>query len=141
VLWNVSLTGAPTEIVLAVIALGLPIVVALLWRRLPTRMVGGLLRVLMIIGCQAIAIVAVAVAVAVNRSFEFYDSWDDVLGRQQPGQAVVSDDGPLVAADGSQGAIKIITVHGKVSGSPSGCWSGCHRSTGSRRTPRPGSRC
>jgi len=110
----VSLTGAPLEIVLAVIALGLPILVALLWRRLPARMVGGLLRVLMIIGCQAIAIFAVAVAV--NRSFEFYDSWDDLLGRQQPGQAVISDDSPLVQADGSQGSIKIITVHGKVSG-------------------------
>ena len=71
----------------------------------------------MIISCQAVAVLAAGIAL--NRAFLFYDSWGELLGHQGGGgQAAiaVTDEGQLVPADGSQGRISILTVHGKVSG-------------------------
>ena len=117
-LLNVSLTGAPLTILLIVAAVALPIVLALAWRRLPGRVGGAALRIGMIISCQVIAVMAAGIAL--NRAFLFYDSWAELLGHQGGGggQAAiaVTDNGQLVPADGSQGRISILTVHGKVSG-------------------------
>ena len=112
-----SLTGAPLTILLIVAAVALPIALALAWRRLPGRVGGAALRIGMIISCQAIAVMAAGIAL--NRAFLFYDSWGELLGHQGGGgQAAiaVADEGQLVPADGSQGRISILTVHGKVSG-------------------------
>ena len=116
-LLNVSLTGASLTILLIVAAVALPIVLALAWRRLPGRVGGAALRIGMIISCQVIAVMAAGIAL--NRAFLFYDSWAELLGQQGGGgQAAiaVTDNGQLVPADGSQGRISILTVHGKVSG-------------------------
>ena len=112
---NVSLTGAPLMILLIAAAVILPIAVALAWRRLPGRAGAAALRLGMILGCQAVAVLAVFAAV--NRAYVFYDSWDELLGHQRGGgQVAVTDAGQLVPIDGSQGRISILTVHGKVSG-------------------------
>jgi pimeloyl-ACP methyl ester carboxylesterase len=112
---NVSLTGAPLMILLIAAAVILPIALALAWRRLPSRVGGAALRVGMILGCQAVAVLAVFAAV--NRAYLFYDSWDELLGHERGGgQVAVADAGQLVPVDGSQGRISILTVHGKVSG-------------------------
>ena len=96
-------------------AVGLPIALALVWRRLPGRLGGAVLRISMIIGCQAVAVLAAGIAL--NRAFLFYDSWDELLGHGHAGAAVaVTDNGELLPSDGSQGRISILTVHGKVSG-------------------------
>jgi enterochelin esterase-like enzyme len=111
----VSLTGAPLAITLIVVAIALPIVLALVWRRLPGRLGGAVLRVAMILSCQAIAVLAAGIAL--NRAFLFYDSWDELLGHHHAAaQIAVADAGPLVAANGSQGRVSILTVRGKVSG-------------------------
>jgi enterochelin esterase-like enzyme len=111
----VSLTGAPLAILLIAAAVALPIALALTWRRLPGRIGGAVLRTGMIICCQAVAVLAVGVAV--NRAFLFYDSWTELLGHDRGAAPVaVADAGQLVPTDGSQGRIKILTVHGKVSG-------------------------
>ena len=112
-----SLTGAPLTILLIVAAVALPIALALAWRRLPGRVGGAAIRIGMIISCQVIAVMAAGIAL--NRAFLFYDSWAELLGHQGGGgQAAiaVTDNGQLVPADGSQGRISILTVHGKVSG-------------------------
>jgi enterochelin esterase-like enzyme len=103
-------------ILLIVTAIALPIALALAWRRLPGRLGGAMLRIGMIIGCQAVAILAAGIAL--NNAFLFYDSWDDLLGHHSEGgaQVAVADAGQLVPPDGSQGRIKILTVHGNVSG-------------------------
>jgi len=96
-------------------AVTLPIAVALAWRRLPGRAGGTVLRIGMILGCQAVAILAAGIAL--NRAFLFYDSWDELLGHHSTGaQVAVADAGQLVPPDGSQGRIQILTVRGKVSG-------------------------
>jgi hypothetical protein len=102
-------------ILLIAAAVILPIALALAWRRLPGQIGGTVLRIGMILGCQAAAVLAVFAAV--NRVYMFYDSWDELLGHQRGGgQVAVTDAGQLVPADGSQGRISILTVHGKVSG-------------------------
>ena len=111
----VSLTGASLAISLIVAAIALPIALALVWRRLPGRLGGVVLRVVMIISCQAIAVLAAGIAL--NRAFLFYDSWDELLGHHHAAaQIAVADAGPLVATDGSQGRVSVLTVRGKVSG-------------------------
>jgi len=104
----------PLLVLLVVVAVALPITFGITWRRSSRRVVTVGVRVLGILLCQVVAITAVFVGV--NRSFGFYDSWNDLLGRKSTGQIQVGDDGRLVAADGSQGRIKVLTVHGKVSG-------------------------
>jgi len=112
---NVSLTGAPLTISLIAAAVILPIALALAWRRLPGQIGGAVLRIGMILGCQAVAVLAVFAAV--NRVYVFYDSWNELLGHERRGgQVAVADAGQLVPADGSEGQIRILTVHGKVSG-------------------------
>ena len=66
---NVSLTRAPLMIVLIAAAVILPIALALSWRRLPGRVGGATLRAGMILGCQAVAVLAVFAAV--NRAYLF----------------------------------------------------------------------
>ncbi len=110
-----SLTGAPLTLLLIIAAVVLPIALALAWRRLPGRIGGAALRIGLILTCQAVAVLAAGIAL--NRAFLFYDSWDELLGHGQHGAVVaVTDNGELVPADGSQGRISILTVHGKVSG-------------------------
>lgn len=115
-LFSVSLTGAPLTILLVVAAIALPIALALSWRRLPGRIGGAALRIGLILCCQAVAVSAAGIAL--NRAFMFYDSWDELLGHQRGGGQVVAvaDAGQLVPPDGSQGRVRILTVHGKVSG-------------------------
>lgn len=112
----VSLTGTPLTIFLIIAAVGLPIALAVAWRRLPGRVGGAMLRIGMILSCEAVAVLAAGVAL--NRTFLFYDSWGELLGHSQSeaGAVAVTDNGELVPADGSQGRISILTVHGKVSG-------------------------
>ena len=123
-------------VLLAVLAIAGPVGLTLGWRRLAPRREGGrpptppdrfpslallkprhallaITRLVAVLLCQALAISAVAVAV--NRSFEFYDSWSDLFGRRQTGQIQVANDGQLVPPDGSEGQVQILTVHGKVS--------------------------
>jgi pimeloyl-ACP methyl ester carboxylesterase len=103
-------------ILLIIAAVGLPIALAVAWRRLPGRVAGAILRIGMILCCEAVAVLAAGVAL--NRTFLFYDSWGELLGHGQSeaGAVAVTDNGELVPADGSQGRISILTVHGKVSG-------------------------
>jgi hypothetical protein len=111
----VSLTGTPLTLLLVIAAVVLPIALALAWRRLPGRIGGAALRIGLILTCQAVAVLAAGIAM--NRAFLFYDSWDELLGHSQHGAVVaVTDNGELVPSDGSQGRIRILTVHGKVSG-------------------------
>ena len=56
-------------IVLIAAAVILPIALALSWRRLPCRVGGATLRAGMILGCQAVAVLAVFAAV--NRAYLF----------------------------------------------------------------------
>ncbi|MGI8457209.1 MAG: alpha/beta hydrolase [Propionibacteriaceae bacterium] len=115
-----SLTGSPLLVVLAVVAVGLPVGLAVRWRRTPAggsgrRRAGATaLRAVAILVCQAVAVLATGVAL--NRSFVFYNSWSDLLGRQQTGQMAAVSAGTLVPTDGSQGRVVALTVHGKVSG-------------------------
>ena len=110
-----SLTGTPLTLLLIIAAVVLPIALALAWRRLPGRVGGAALRIGLILTCQAVAVLAAGIAL--NRAFLFYDSWNELLGHSQHGAVVaVTDNGELVPADGSQGRISILTVHGKVSG-------------------------
>jgi enterochelin esterase-like enzyme len=77
--------------------------------------VGGVaVRVVAVLLCQAVAVLATGVVL--NRSFLFYNSWSDLLGRKETGQMAAISAGSLVPANGSQGRIVALTVHGKVSG-------------------------
>ncbi|MGK5629701.1 alpha/beta hydrolase [Streptomyces sp. URMC 123] len=74
-----SLTGTPffvTTLVLVVLALALPLA---LWGRMGgPRFLRQLARLLMLLFCQATAVLTVFVAV--NNANSLYDSWDDLLG-------------------------------------------------------------
>jgi hypothetical protein len=67
VLSIVSLPGAPLMILLMTAAVVLPIALVLAWHRLPGRVGGALLRIGMILSCQAVAVLAAGIAL--NRAF------------------------------------------------------------------------
>jgi enterochelin esterase-like enzyme len=108
-----SLTGRPLLILLATLAILIPVILALTWLRRP----GGLLRpVLGFIAIVVAQVLAVAtVGVWANTTFGFYDSWSDLLGRSQQGSLYAEPNGSLPQA-GGEGRVVTLTVNGRASG-------------------------
>lgn len=90
-----------------VLTVVLPLGLVIAWRRFPRGLVGGALRFLVVVLCQALAVTGVGLAA--NSSFGFYNSWSDLLGGSGATSQGVSVNG-LVPSDGSQGKIVTMTV-------------------------------
>jgi len=102
-----ALTAPALVGVLAVLALGLPVLLALTWRRRPHGLLaagGWLVGVLL---CQVLAVGLVAVVA--NNTYGFYNSWSELMGgRTEPVGGPVANQ--MVPADGSQGSVVSLSV-------------------------------
>ena len=76
-----SLTGIPLVCLLITLSLLLPVAVAWTWGRGPKGPGGGLVRFLVVLLCQAMAVATIGVIA--NNSYGFYNSWAELLGRSQ----------------------------------------------------------
>jgi enterochelin esterase-like enzyme len=103
----VRLTGPALVAVLAILAVGLPVLLVLTWRRRPHGVAGAALRLVAVLLSQVLAIAA-AGAIA-NNTFGFYNSWDDLLGTQNQAPQAPAANG-LVPADGSLGSVVALSV-------------------------------
>ncbi|MEU7228181.1 alpha/beta hydrolase [Streptomyces chrestomyceticus] len=91
-----GLTSQSLEIAVITLAVACVALTVWLWPRLSPR---GVLPVLGRIGSILVTQVAVlcSLALAVNSSFEFYSSWDELLGHTEDGPVAVSGGGPRYA--------------------------------------------
>ncbi|MEF3119215.1 alpha/beta hydrolase [Streptomyces chrestomyceticus] len=91
-----GLTSQSLEITVITLAVACVALTVWLWPRLSPR---GVLPVLGRIGSILVTQVAVlcSLALAVNSSFEFYSSWDELLGHTEDGPVAVSGGGPRYA--------------------------------------------
>jgi dienelactone hydrolase len=88
------------------LAVLLPIVLVITWRRRPAGVGGALLRWVGIVVSQALLVSAVGLYA--NNTFGFYNTWSDLLGGAS--QAATIETNGLVAANGSQGRVEKLTV-------------------------------
>jgi len=88
----VELTSTAFFVVMIVLALALPVGLALLWRRWARTRWGVASLVLGVLLAQAVAVGAVAVGT--NRAYGFYPTWDSLLG-QQVAPPIVAQGNPL----------------------------------------------
>lgn len=137
-----DLTSTSLVMVVAVLAVALPVVLVLTWGRHPHGIGGGAFRLIVVLACQVLAVAGVGLVA--NNSFGFYNSWSDLLG-SKAATAPAATSNELVPADGSQG--KIVSMSVPMSGrSPTGhpgrspSWRGFPLSTTSVRTDTPDSR-
>lgn len=110
-----SLTSTSLLIAVAVVAVALPVTLVVTWKRHPHGFLGGALRLVVVIVCQALAVTGVGLAA--NNSFGFYNSWSDLLGTKASSGTPVSAN-TLVATDGSQGKIVSLSVPASGPGTP-----------------------
>jgi hypothetical protein len=103
---GVSLTGTPLVSLLVIMAVGLPVVVVVAWRRAKPGLIRVVLGFVGIVCCQALAVAAAGVVA--NNTYGFYNSWADLIGT--PRQAPLALSNGLVAQNGSQGRIITLPV-------------------------------
>lgn len=90
-----GLTGWPFLVAAVVLAAGAPVACLALWNRARGRLAAPA-RLLMIVSCQALALLVGGVAV--NDYYEFYASWSDLVGGgQNAGNAPIEPVGPDAA--------------------------------------------
>lgn len=109
-----SLTGWPLLVVLAVAWVVLSVLLLWGWQRIPARAGGVLIRLAGLLLVQAVLLSATFVGV--NRIYGFYTDWGDLLGQDTDTSAITVAETGLVPADGSLGATRFLTIHGKASG-------------------------
>lgn len=112
-----ELTSPALVVMAAVLALGIPVLLVITWRRRPHGVIGGLIRFVGILLSQALAIGAVVLIA--NNTYNFYNNWGDLMGGgNQPVPTVRM--GTLVPADGSQGRVVSLTVRAPGAKGPGG---------------------
>ncbi|BBJ43166.1 hypothetical protein SSPO_058840 [Streptomyces antimycoticus] len=161
-----GLTSRSLEYVMIALAVGCAGLTLWLWPRFAGRGVRAWLGRLAALAVTQCAIVA-ALALAVNTTFQFYGSWDELLGDDEAVPAALSpvQGGAAGPAGASGGLVRpappqgLDTVHGLSSGPPTrrarssrcGSWAAaarwptrrmciCRRSTSSASTPGSASR-
>ncbi|MET1008249.1 MAG: alpha/beta hydrolase-fold protein [Propionibacteriaceae bacterium] len=97
-----SLTSPTLLVILAVLAGLVPIVVALLWRKLPGGAGGFVLRLVAIVLCQVLAVGAIGLWA--NNQFGFYNTWGDIIGEPEAGGDADADGGEAPDPDADPGA-------------------------------------
>ncbi|HET9648871.1 MAG TPA: alpha/beta hydrolase-fold protein [Microlunatus sp.] len=102
-----QLTSPVLVVIGAGLALGLPILLVITWRRRPHGLTGAGLRLVGILLSQVLAIGTVLLVA--NNTYNFYNSWGDILGEQNGGVPAATA-GNLVPADGSLGRVVSLTV-------------------------------
>lgn len=102
-----DLTSTSLVMVVAVLAVALPVVLVLTWGRHPHGIGGGAFRLIVVLACQVLAVAGVGLVA--NNSFGFYNSWSDLLG-SKAATAPAATSNELVPADGSQGKIVSMSV-------------------------------
>ena len=109
---TLSLTGLPLLAVLVVATVLAPLLVAWRWRRGRHSAHLGLtvLRLLGVLGCQALAVALTFVVV--NDNFVFYSNWDDLAGRAS-GPPILRTQN-LVSP--GEGRVEVVNVVGRASG-------------------------
>jgi enterochelin esterase-like enzyme len=90
-----------------VMAVAIPLVVAVLWRRGRNGVWRIVRDFVSVVVCQAVAVAATGVLV--NDQFQFYNSWADLFGTQNQQPVIPSTNG-LVPRDGSQGSVVALSV-------------------------------
>lgn len=107
-----SLTGRPLLILLAALAVLIPLLVVLTWPRARRGLLRSVLRFLAIVIAQVLAVAAVGVWA--NDTFGFYDSWSDLLGGAQVGAVSAAANGSLPQT-GGEGHVLALTVNRRAS--------------------------
>ncbi|GAA3188410.1 MULTISPECIES: alpha/beta hydrolase [Streptomyces] len=95
-----GLTSRSLEIAVVALAVVLVVLTVWQWPRLSGRGVGVLFGRLGAVVLTQVSLVC-ALALAVNNSFEFYGSWDDLLGNEDKAPVAVSDNGGQYASVGT----------------------------------------
>jgi S-formylglutathione hydrolase FrmB len=113
----VELTSPILVAVCGVLALSLPVLIVLTWRRRPHGIPGMAVRLLAILLSQALAIGTVLLIG--NNTYNFYNNWNDLLGGGN-GPAPTVAAGTLVPADGTQGRVVSLTVRAPGAKGPGG---------------------
>ena len=93
--------------IIAALAVLIPVLLVITWRRRPRGVGGALLRLVAILCCQVLALTAGILAA--NRTYDFYSSWGDLFGSlgQQGGD---DDDQSGLPSSGSDGRVVLRTV-------------------------------
>jgi enterochelin esterase-like enzyme len=107
-----SLTGLPFFLLLVALAILIPLVLTISWRRRPHGLGGRILRFSAMVTAQLVTVAAVAVWA--NNAFGFYDTWADLLGDAGTGSLQPETNG-LLPEGGAEGRVVTLTVNGKVS--------------------------
>lgn len=102
-----SLTGTTLVSLLVVLAIGVPIALAVVWSATRRTVAPVLLKVGGVLLAQALAVAAVGVLA--NDEFAFYSNWADVLGTHQSTSSAAIANG-LVPSDGSEGRVLALSV-------------------------------
>jgi S-formylglutathione hydrolase FrmB len=102
-----ALTSPVLLVILAVSALALPVALVVTWRRRPRGLLGGALRFVVVLVCQALAVTSVGLAA--NNAYGFYNSWADLTGGRAASSPGATPN-TLVPKDGSQGRVVSLSV-------------------------------
>jgi enterochelin esterase-like enzyme len=108
-----SLTGRPLLVLLAALAILVPLGLALTWPRRSGGLLHASLGFVAMVVAQLLAVAAVGVWA--NDTFGFYDSWSDLMGGSQEGSVKAKANGPLPLG-GADGRVVALTVNGRASG-------------------------
>ncbi len=112
-----ELTSPTLVVACAVLALGLPVLIVLTWRRRPQGGPGVAVRLIGILLSQALAIGAVLLIG--NNTYNFYNTWGDLFGGGGGPIPTVAA-GTLVPTDGSEGRVVSLTVRAPGAKGPGG---------------------
>jgi poly(3-hydroxybutyrate) depolymerase len=107
-----SLTGRPLLVLLATLAILLPLVLALTLPRRPRGLLRPVLGFIAMVVAQLLAVAAVGVWA--NNTFGFYDSWSDLVGSSEQGSLHAEANGSLALA-GGEGRVVALMVNGRAS--------------------------
>ncbi|HJV12277.1 MAG TPA: alpha/beta hydrolase-fold protein, partial [Propionibacteriaceae bacterium] len=107
-----SQTGLPLFVLLVALALLIPLVLTISWRRRPHGLGGQILRFIAMVTAQLMTVAAVAIWA--NNTFGFYDNWADLLGDAGTSSLVAQTNG-LLPAGGAEGRVVTLTVRGNAS--------------------------
>ena len=101
---SLELTSGAFATLVVVLALALPVLTVVLWRRVrgPHVLVRGAQRWLLVVAAQAAGVLAVLVVI--NNQFGLYSSWDDLLGRTSQDSSAVVLTPPGTDGSGRQAA-------------------------------------
>jgi len=113
-----ELTGQPVFILSVVLAVALPVLIAVLWSRRHARTSGGPPIALVVAGRIVVILLAQLMAMTsvflyVNNQYGFYSSWTDLFGLSGDAPLPIKVDQVTTGTATGAGSVEVMTVHSK----------------------------